>query len=351
MLILLFPKPLRSLLEFLKEVYLVLYSSLFALMISPILFLPFADDLKLVFSFPHKSIPSPAPLQSSLDALYEWCLTWQMSVNPNKSHIFHLGNNNPKIVYMFDNCPISPIENVKDLGVIISRNLCFHRHIVDIVKKASKRTNFLFIAVKTINPDVLVHAYKCYVRSILEYCSTVYSPDTLKDRKLLEKVQYNFIRRLHYRCKTPYTSYSDSCIIFKIDPLDHRRNISTFKFIHSLFSLSIQPFPLLSCFDSWPLVLEVLLVKCILCTVLLIMYLRISSPVDHMLYVIHCLVIPSHYRLNCFSNESLLPYLSHIFSNQHPYSPLIFFSYFDYPFLPVLFTLTLPSRLVCSRIC
>ncbi|KAF8387216.1 hypothetical protein PRIPAC_76358 [Pristionchus pacificus] len=159
---------------------------------------------KLVFSFRHQSPPLPAPLQSSLDSYSEWCSTWQMSVNPAKSHILHFGH---------------------------------------VVKKAAKRVNFLFVAIKSANPVVLIHAYKVYARSILEYCSIIYSPHLLKDRKILEKVQYTFLRRLHFRCKILFASYSASCERFDLEPLDHRRDISTFKFIHALFcpTSSVSP--------------------------------------------------------------------------------------------------------------
>ena len=59
-------------------------------------------------------------------------------------------------------------ENVRDLGVVVDSQLCFSEHIANIVRKAHQRANLVHRCFTSKNPDLLVKAFKVYVRPILD---------------------------------------------------------------------------------------------------------------------------------------------------------------------------------------
>ena len=206
----------------------------------------FADDLKIVSSRPKDS--STYPLQTVIDSLRDWCSTWQMSINPSKTVILHPGRSNPCISYHYSHDPLTSSRSVKDLGVHLSHDLSFRDHIVHITSKATRCVNFLFIALKTRNPDVLIHAYRSYCLPILDYCSPIYFPHQQYLVQMLERVQSYFLRRLQFRCNVTFDSYTEACTHFHIDPLTLRRSLLSLTLAHSLFSphSSVSPSHLFS---------------------------------------------------------------------------------------------------------
>ena len=88
-------------------------------------------------------------------------------------------------------------ENMmRDLGVVVDSHLCFSEHIANIVRKAHQRANLIHRCFTSKNSDLLVKAFKVYVRPILEFNSPVWSPSLSKDILLIESVQRKFTKRI-----------------------------------------------------------------------------------------------------------------------------------------------------------
>ena len=68
-------------------------------------------------------------------------------------------------------------------------------HINTIVAKASQCTNAILRCFQSRDP-FLLRAFKIYVRPILEFNTTVWSPVQKKDIEAVEKVQRRFTKRL-----------------------------------------------------------------------------------------------------------------------------------------------------------
>ena len=85
---------------------------------------------------------------------------------------------------------------VKDLGVLIDDQLTFSAHINSIVHKASCRAGLIFTCFTSRNLNSLVRAFITYVRPILEYCSPIWTPSTVKDITSIESVQRRFTKKL-----------------------------------------------------------------------------------------------------------------------------------------------------------
>jgi hypothetical protein len=180
----------------------------------------FADDLKLYTDF---SLLSPNNLQLQLDQIHLWSTTWQMTISHKKCNILAAGHNPDTTQYLINNNPISNTESTKDLGVTVDLNLNFHAHINNIVQQARQRSAQIFRCFLSRNPTILIRAYKTYVRPILEYASTTWSPSSIHFINLLESVQRSFTKRIP-GCS--HLSYLERLTLLKLQTLEHRRLIT-----------------------------------------------------------------------------------------------------------------------------
>ena len=81
------------------------------------------------------------------------------------------------------------VENTKYLGVTISSDLSWGKHVFAPVNKANIVLGIIKRSIGTNNRDVFSQLYKSLVRPILEYAAPVWSPYLIKDIVALEKVQ------------------------------------------------------------------------------------------------------------------------------------------------------------------
>ena len=58
-------------------------------------------------------------------------------LNEAKCTILHIGQNNPKIAYFFEQTPIPTVTKQRDLGITITSDLKWETHITLITKKAN----------------------------------------------------------------------------------------------------------------------------------------------------------------------------------------------------------------------
>ena len=155
----------------------------------------FADDLKLYSNI--NTNCDHVHFQSVLDQLQQWCIDWQLNINSSKCNIIHLGHNNNKYKYFLNGSPINAPETVTDLGVDVDPLLKFDCHINKIIKKAYSRIAILFKGFASREVQLLKQAYITYIRPVLEYASSVWSPHLLKHINSIERVQKHFIKKFH----------------------------------------------------------------------------------------------------------------------------------------------------------
>jgi len=80
--------------------------------------------------------------------------------------------------------------------IITSHDLSFSEHINNIVFKAHQRANAILCCFVSRNITLLLRAYLVYVRPLLEYNSTIWSPHYKYDIDAVERVQRLFTKRL-----------------------------------------------------------------------------------------------------------------------------------------------------------
>ena len=92
--------------------------------------------------------------------------------------------------------------------------------IANIVRKAHQRANLIHRCFTSKNPDLLVKAFKVYVRPILEFNSPVWSPSLSNDILPIESVQRKFTKRIPSMSGLTYYSRLQ---VLRLESLEIRR--------------------------------------------------------------------------------------------------------------------------------
>ncbi len=92
--------------------------------------------------------------------------------------------------------PIEEKSHIKDLGVMISSDLTFTRHIKTVITSCSKLVGWTLRSFKSRSRFLMVTIWKTMIQSRLDYCSQLWSPNSPGLINQLEEVQWNFTRRI-----------------------------------------------------------------------------------------------------------------------------------------------------------
>ena len=194
----------------------------------------FADDVKL-FDLSRNFFA----LQENLNRIIQWSDIWQLSISLDKCCVLHLGKSNPKNPYFMRDTELPhDITEFKDLGVYITHDLSSNAHCDYITKKSMKTSNLILKAFHSKNTDLLVRAFKTYVRPVLEYSSVVWNPCLLKDIDLVERVQRRFTKCL-FRDKT--ITYKERLALLNLESLELRRLHNDLMMVYSIVKNNILP--------------------------------------------------------------------------------------------------------------
>jgi hypothetical protein len=201
----------------------------------------FADDVKIYVVL--NDIGSSSLLQSGLDKLSVWANGWQLQISIPKCSVLHMGNNSIVINYNINGNVLPNVTAMRDLGVTIDCDLRFKQHINNIVAKAHQRACLILRCFKSRNVDILFRAFIVYVRPLLEYCASVWSPCYIADILKIESVQRRFTKRLKAMWFKPYCARLN---ILKSDSLQVRRLKADltmmFKILNGLVDISSNIF-------------------------------------------------------------------------------------------------------------
>ena len=182
----------------------------------------FADDA-LVYNTRNNS----DDLKSDLKALENWSHTWQLTFNPSKCSVLSIGKKHSHQNYFLNNTKLKTVNSHPYLGVELSSDLKWDRHIDKILAKANKIKGLLSRVLKTADTKTRLVAYKTLVRSNLEYASQVWDPHLKRDIKRLEKFQNKCLKFI-YRVKSR-VSFSKLRADTNIPSLQERRRTQRLK--------------------------------------------------------------------------------------------------------------------------
>ena len=149
----------------------------------------FADDTII-----YRSISSDADcaiLQKDLNALDAWSVEWQMEFHPSKCNVIHItrARRPRETSYSIYGTALASVSSVKYLGVEITPDVRWNKHIRSTRNKASGTLSFLQRNLRISSTEVKTRAYQSFVRPRLEFASAVWDPHTKANIDCIEMVQ------------------------------------------------------------------------------------------------------------------------------------------------------------------
>ena len=151
----------------------------------------FADDTILFRQI--NSTKDSELLQQDLSALERWENDWQMSFNPTKCTVIRVAPSKNKSVlptqYQLHGHTLEVEEASKYLGVTISNNLSWNRHIANVAAKGNRTLGFIRRNIRECTRPVRESSYLTIIRPTLEYASMVWDPTSQAQIQSLENVQ------------------------------------------------------------------------------------------------------------------------------------------------------------------
>ena len=178
----------------------------------------YADDLKLYSVI--DTLEDLSLLQGAINNLLEWSHKWQMNISHKKCAILHIGPMATDCTFTIDNCAVENVKSFRDLGVLVDSELSFVTHICNIVAKGHARACLIHKCFLSKDTSTLVRAFTTYVRPLLEYCSSVWSPYLKRDINKIESVQRKFTKRLKGLSNI---SYTERLAVLQLESLELRR--------------------------------------------------------------------------------------------------------------------------------
>jgi hypothetical protein len=125
-------------------------------------------------------------LQTDLNKLGEWVRKWGMRFQPVKCNMMKLTR---KREHHIDyNYKLEFINNIKYLGVNLSSDLRWDKHVMECISKANRVLGLLKRNLHFCSKEVKETAYLSFVRPILEYAGIVWDPHCIYLEEQLEKV-------------------------------------------------------------------------------------------------------------------------------------------------------------------
>ena len=201
----------------------------------------FADDTKI--SGKSKSVEGRALIQSDLQKIYEWSITWGMKFNLDKCKTLHLGNGNEKHSYVMGNHIVSDVTTEKDLGIHVSCDLKNKMQCLEAANRANRILGFIARNFHYKGKEVMLPLYKSIVRPHLEYCIQFWNPQLRGDIDMLERVQRRATKMIPSLRNKPYF---ERLRALNLPTLETRRLrgdlIETFKIIKGFDNVHVSNF-------------------------------------------------------------------------------------------------------------
>ncbi|MCG8049110.1 MAG: reverse transcriptase domain-containing protein [Candidatus Thiodiazotropha endolucinida] len=156
----------------------------------------FADDTSLYIVVDNPNTAAEV-LNTDLDKISNWARSWLVKFNPskNESLVITRKHNKPQHppVFMSDQ-QINEVQFHKHLGLYISSDCTWHKHVEYVKSKAWGRINVMRQFKYTLDRKSLETIYLSFIRPILEYADVVWDNCTQQEKNDLEKIQLEAAR-------------------------------------------------------------------------------------------------------------------------------------------------------------
>ena len=206
----------------------------------------FADDTRLYSKISY--VEDCDSLQSDLNCVYDWAKTNNMVFNSQKFKYLSFSTN-VSITSDYVNAYVSPnlyvidnVNNLKDLGIIMSSNCSFEQHIIELCKRCTGLCGWILRTFSSRESTVMMTLFKSLVLSRLDYGSQLWSPTKILQIIVIEKIQKAFTK--HIKGFSSF-SYQERLSNLKIYSLQRRREryiiIYVWKILENLVPNLVKP--------------------------------------------------------------------------------------------------------------
>src|SRR5271157_3639301 len=143
-----------------------------------------------------------------------------MLFNIAKCKVMHFGRNNVKAVYEIDGTKLDEVDEERDLGVIMQKDLKCNQQCSRAVKTANRVLGMIKRTFTYLNKENMLLLYKSLVRPHLEYSVQAWRPYYRKDIDLIEKVPRRATKLIP---QLKDKSYEERLIFLDLTTLETRR--------------------------------------------------------------------------------------------------------------------------------
>lgn len=204
-------------------------------------YIMFADDKKIYLKI--KSVEDCRNVQKDLNKLAAYYDRNRINVNISKC-LQVTFTRKPKPVqfsYSINNVLIKKVASVRDLGIALDSKMTLSAHVDAIADKAYKQLGFIKrVSTPFKSISCIKVLYFAYVRSVLEYACSIWSPCYIVHIQRLESIQKKFVKYLSFKDHKLFESYGEACRHYGIDTLEQRRRQYDIMLLHDIWSGNID---------------------------------------------------------------------------------------------------------------
>ena len=185
----------------------------------------YADDAKLFG--PVSTLQEKSNFQEDLNNIYKWSELNQLALAPHKCNILHLlGKKNPHYVFSINNIPLTVVDTINDLGVVIDSDLSMNPHLEQVISKCNRTIGIIKRCFRNKPIPIILKLYKAHVLPVALYCSSLWQPNSLHQWNRFENIQRNFSRWLCLKNGMDNTSYASRLDSLKLQYLSHQKLVN-----------------------------------------------------------------------------------------------------------------------------
>ena len=150
----------------------------------------FVDDTSL-FIIVENPDTAAELLNLDLEKILTWAKTWLVSFNPKETEYLLISRKQNKHVHpplLMDNQVITDVDSHKHLGVFLSNDCTWHKHIDYVKENAWGRMNVMRCLKICLDRKCLETIYLTFIILILEYADVVWDNCTNYEKQELDKI-------------------------------------------------------------------------------------------------------------------------------------------------------------------
>lgn len=206
----------------------------------------FADDLKLFSKI--TNINDAHKLQHDIDTICNWCERNDLQLNKNKCYFitFTKKSETSQLLFRYHigNSAILKVNSIRDLGVIFDSKLTFESHFKYVQNATFRMMGFISRSLYRFrNIDTYTILYYSYVRSLTDYCASIWNPYYQVHIDAIERIQKKFTRIVFRKFHYPYECYNMRLRRLELLSLEDRRTLmdelTLYKIENGIFQLGI----------------------------------------------------------------------------------------------------------------